>query len=149
MAWNTPKTDWASDDPLTHADMNAIGENLAVLAPLAPFHDLHLTGKLDVDESIDCYDVAGNLIEISTGNNITFVVKKPITCLLFGANSNATLQLVTSGGNRTFYVGGSANGDPICLNPGTWHLVSSNMTITLRCESAYGSADGSDIWVQI
>lgn len=35
MAWTTPKTDWASDDPLTHGDMNEIGVNLDMLMPYA------------------------------------------------------------------------------------------------------------------
>ena len=31
MAWTTPKTDWATGELVTAADMNAVGENLAVL----------------------------------------------------------------------------------------------------------------------
>ena len=31
MAWTTPKTDWATGELVAAADMNAVGENLAVL----------------------------------------------------------------------------------------------------------------------
>lgn len=31
MAWTTPKTDWTTGELVTAADMNAVGENLAVL----------------------------------------------------------------------------------------------------------------------
>ena len=32
MVWTTPKTDWATGELVTAADMNAVGENLAALA---------------------------------------------------------------------------------------------------------------------
>ena len=35
MAWTTPKTDWATGELVTAEDMNAVGENLAVLGNLA------------------------------------------------------------------------------------------------------------------
>ena len=35
MAWTTPKTNWATGELVTAEDMNAIGENLALLKPTA------------------------------------------------------------------------------------------------------------------
>ena len=65
MAWTTPKTNWATGELVTAEDMNAVGENLAVLGALRSTVAVYTT-PADIDGlSTDFVDVDSDNLNLT------------------------------------------------------------------------------------
>lgn len=75
MAWTTPKTDWATGELVTAADMNVLGENLAALRRLSTEIAICTTTERIMSSSHSFVDVdADNLnLTLTTSGGIALV----------------------------------------------------------------------------
>jgi len=68
MAWTTPKTDWATGELVTAADVNAIGENLVALKQLSAVVSHTTTADIDVPIGT----IGNTFVDVATDNlNLT------------------------------------------------------------------------------
>ncbi len=154
MAWTTPKTDWATGELVAAADVNAIGENLAVLKnPSTAVYTTTGEIRMDHPDFADVDSVNLNLTITTAGGDVLVhfdgsVYHHSVRSSYFDVDIDGTRQGEKDGFGRTYT---SANLHAIVnftrLIQG---LSAGSHTFKLKCKtiSRITLALGAQFWVR-